>query len=341
MDAKKRKGVGFGIFLACSSAVATGTFGIFLHYLSAFGLSDDTVTLIGPVFMFIAFLLIALIKDRRLLLAPKKLYYFTMIVVSGFVLYPLYNFTYVRVFANLPMAIASLFHFSNSIVLVFLMRILFKQKITKEKLICCVLAIVGIMLVLQVITFGAVAPDDSVPITSMGIFWGVAVACALAFVYSIDYFHISHDVPVITTQIYACLCSSIILLITSNPAAVGQNIMESVSANGAIVIVVALVYCAVLMWSYYSITACYNYIDASYGALTFVLEPSVAAILGFIILHETLTLLQMLGIAIAVCAIVYMQYSEGKREKAELAAQAKATNLNQDSANANPEVDVE
>ena len=92
MDAKKRKGVGFGIFL---------------HYLSAFGLSDDTVTLIGPVFMFIAFLLIALIKDRRLLLAPKKLYYFTMIVVSGFVLYPLYNFTYVRVFANLPMAIAS------------------------------------------------------------------------------------------------------------------------------------------------------------------------------------------------------------------------------------------
>lgn len=197
------------------------------------------------------------------------------------------------------------------------------------------------MLVLQVITFGAVAPDDSVPITSMGIFWGVAVACALAFVYSIDYFHISHDVPVITTQIYACLCSSIILLITSNPAAVGQNIMESVSANGAIVIVVALVYCAVLMWSYYSITACYNYIDASYGALTFVLEPSVAAILGFIILHETLTPLQMLGIAIAVCAIVYMQYSEGKREKAELAAQAKATGLNQDSANANPEVDVE
>ena len=79
MDAKKRKGVGFGIFLACSSAVATGTFGIFLHYLSAFGLSDDTVTLIGPVFMFIAFLLIALIKDRRLLLAPKKLYYFTTV----------------------------------------------------------------------------------------------------------------------------------------------------------------------------------------------------------------------------------------------------------------------
>ena len=282
MDAQKRKGVGFGIFLACSSAVATGTFGIFL-----------------------------------------------------------YNFTYVRVFANLPMAIASLFHFSNSIVLVFLMRILFKQKITKEKLICCVLAIVGIMLVLQVISFGAVAPDSSVPITSMGIFWGVAVACALAFVYSIDYFHISHDVPVITTQIYACLCSSIILLITSNPAAVGQNIMESISANGAVVIVVALVYCAVLMWSYYSITACYNYIDASYGALTFVLEPSVAAILGFIILHETLTPLQMLGIAIAVCAIVYMQYSEGKREKAELAAQTESVDLTQDSANANPEVDVE
>lgn len=49
----------------------------------------------------------------------------------------------------------------------------------------------------------------------------------------------------------------------------------------------------------------------------------------------------MLGIAIAVCAIVYMQYSEGKREKAELAAQTESVDLTQDSANANPEVDVE
>ena len=324
MNANKKHGAGFGIFLACSSAVATGTFGVFLHYMAELGLSDDTVTLIGPVFMFLAFLTIALVKDRSLLKAPKKLYYFTMIVVSGFVLYPLYNFTYVRVFANLPMAIASLFHFSNAIVLVFLMRIIFKQKITKDKIICCVLAIAGILLVLQVISFGTVVPEDNVPITAMGIFWGVAVACSLALVYSIDYFHINHDVNVITTQIYACLCSSIILFLTSNPAAVIQNISEAVAANGIAVILLAVAYCAVLMWSYYSITACYNYIDASLGALTFVLEPSVAAILGFFILSETLNPLQVLGIAIAVCAIVYMQYAEGKREKLEAAKAAEA-----------------
>lgn len=341
MNTSKKHGAGLGILLACSSAVATGTFGIFLHYMAELGLSDDTVTLIGPVFMFFAFLIIALVKDRNLLKAPRKLYYFTMIVVSGFILYPLYNFTYVRVFANLPMAIASLFHFSNAIVLVFLMRLFFKQKITKDKIICCVLAIVGIILVLQIITFGNVAPEDNIPITAMGIFWGVAVACSLALVYSIDYFHINHDVNVITTQIYACLCSSIILFLTSNPSAVVANISEAVAANGIVVILVAVAYCAVLMWSYYSITACYNYIDASLGALTFVLEPSVAAILGFLILKESLTPLQVVGIAIAVCAIVYMQYAEGKREKAAAELSAETPAPIEDCKSSNPEVDVE
>ncbi|MEG0377800.1 MAG: EamA family transporter, partial [Eubacterium sp.] len=271
MGSIKKRGVGFGIFLACSSAIATGTFGLFLHYMSTFGLSDDTVTLVGPMFMFFAFLIIALIKGPKTLRPPRKFYYFTMIVVSGFIFYPLYNYTYVQVFANLPMAIASLFHFSNSIVLVFLMRILFKEKITKEKIICCILAVVGIMFVLQVITFGTAVPDASVPITAMGIFWGVAVAFSLAFVYATDYFHISRDIPVVTTQVYACLCTTILLLITSNPVTVAANISEAVSANGPLVIVVTLAYCAVLMWSYYAITACYNYIDASFGALTFVL----------------------------------------------------------------------
>ncbi len=253
MELKKKHGASLGILFACSSAVATGTFGLFLHYMSEFGLSDETVTLIGPVFMFLGFLAISLSHGGfKSLKMKKNLYYFTMIVVSGFILYPLYNYTYVKVFANLPMAIASLFHFSNSIVLVFLMRLFFKQKISKEKIICCVLAITGILLVLQIITFGATATEDAIPITAMGIFWGGAVAFSLAFVYSIDYFHISRDIPVVTTQTYACFCASIIIFLTSNPAAVVQNISESISANGVIVIVVALLYCAVLMWSYFT-----------------------------------------------------------------------------------------
>lgn len=318
MNIFKNKGPARGILLACSSAVATGTFGVFLTYMAEWGLSEETVTLIGPASMFLVFLVITLIqKGIKGLVVPKKLYYLTMIGLGGFVLYPLYNYTYVQVFNNLPMAIASLFHFSNAIVLVFLMRILFKQKITKEKIICCVLAIVGILLVLQVFTFGAAVVEDVVPITAMGIFWGVAVACALAFVYTCDYFHVSRDIPVLTIQTYSCLCTTILLAITSNPITVFQNIGESVSQGGMIVAVVTVLYCLVLAWSYYSITACYDYIDASMGALTFVLEPSVAAVLGFFIFGQTMTMLQILGIVIAVSAIVYMQYAEGKRARLE------------------------
>ncbi len=312
----KNKKSALGILLACSSAVATGTFGVFLTFMAGWGLSDETVTLIGPAFMFLVFLCITLIqKGIKGLIVPQKLYYFTMIGLGGFVLYPLYNYTYVQVFNNLPIAIASLFHFSNAIVLVFLMRILFKQQISKEKIICCVLAIVGIILVLQVISFGTIAAHESVPITAMGIFWGVAVACSLAFVYTCDYFHMSRNIPVLTIQTYSCLCTTILLAVTSNPVNVINNFDAAILENGIIVLVVAICYCIVLAWSYYSITASYVYIDASMGALTFVLEPSVAAALGFIIFGQIMTPLQILGIIIAVGAIVYMQYSEGKKEE--------------------------
>ena len=59
------------------------------------------------------------------------------------------------------------------------------------------------------------------------------------------------------------------------------------------------------------------------GALTFVLEPSVAATLGFIIFGQTMTILQILGIAVAVAAIVYMQYAEGRKEELKIDAPEK------------------
>lgn len=72
---------------------------------------------------------------------------------------------------------------------------------------------IGIIMLVPVLVSFCCSSDSSVPITYMGIFLGVAAAKALAFVYSIDISISAAMYRHITTQIYACSCSSIILLL--------------------------------------------------------------------------------------------------------------------------------
>ena len=300
----------FGIFLACSSAIATGAFGMFLNYLYEFEMSDMFITVFTPLFPGIAFLIYTLIKNPKALVLKKKLYYFTVIIGSGVILFPLYNYAYVQVFTYLPMAIASLFHFMNAVVLIVFMRVIFKHKITKDKIICSVLAIIGLMLVLNIFT------DISAGgITALGLFWGVAVAVALAASYTLDFFHVQIDIHPLALQTYICLFTAFTYFISYSPVEFVNDFTLSLQNHGFMVIVVLVGYGLAILVSYGAITASYRYIDAAKGSLAFVLEPSTAALLGFILFKEALSISQIIGIVIAICAIVYMQYSEAKADE--------------------------
>lgn len=76
-------------------------------------------------------------------------------------------------------------------------------------------------------------------------------------------------------------------------------------------------YFAVLVISYGTIAVSYNYIEASTASLTFVLEPTTAALLGFLVLSQHLGALQIVGMVIAVGAIVYMQYTGDKADEVQ------------------------
>ncbi|MEG1432998.1 EamA family transporter [Eubacterium sp.] len=308
-----------GITLACSSAIATGTFGLFIRYFEQVGISEDGVTLMTPFFSFLGFLVVGLIINPKAFILKKKIHWFTVIVCGGLITLPLYNFCYVQAFSNLPLAVASLLHFCNAIVLVFLMRLFFKQKITKEKLICCCIAIVGLLLVLQI--FSPSQGGDS--LTTIGIIWGIALAVSLALNYVADYFNVNiAEISWIHYTAYAGLVATILQsILYYSPLSLLNELTASASTNGIMVWIVTGIYLLDIMISYGAVAASYNYVDASISALTFVLEPSVGAILGFLVFSETLSFMQLIGIVIAVAAIIYMQYAEGKREQRELLLQ--------------------
>ncbi|MBS6339491.1 MAG: EamA family transporter [Eubacterium limosum] len=307
----RHKGAAYGVLLAASSAVATGTFGVFLNYFDSLGISENAMSTFTPLAVFAFYLIYTLITQPKVLKLPRKLFYFTLIVCSGMIASPIYIYTSIRSFNSLPIAVASLLDFSNAIVLVFLMRIFFKSKITKEKLIACVIAVFGMVLVLNL--FNTHVSD----ITTIGIFWGLANCFSLAFAYLFDYYHISNGVSYLAYLVYSNAMGLIVFSFKTTPAEVFREFAAASPSGGLTMWLMLLGYFAVLVISYGTIAVSYNYIEASTASLTFVLEPTTAALLGFMVLSQHLGSLQIVGMVIAVAAIVYMQYTGDKADEVQ------------------------
>lgn len=249
-----------------------------------------------------------LAKNPKSLILKNKLLYLTTICLSGGLLYSTYNYTYVKAIESLPLAITSLFNFSNAVVLVLLMRLLFKEKITVKKVICCLISLVGILFVLEIFSGG----DGD--ITTIGIFWGVSVTVSLAFAYTIDYFHIQKEIPFYVVQTYTCLGAIIVYSFNYSVWDLFKELGSITIQHGAVLWLVLLLYFVNVAISYGATTASYNFIDASYTSMTYVLEPTVAATAGFLLYAQRLSAVQIIGMVISVSAIVYMQYIESKGE---------------------------
>ena len=251
---KNIKSQSYGMLLACISAFSTGLFGMFLILLDNFGIDEMSITIFTPLFPGLAFLIISLVRNPRALLLKKKIYYFTLVIGSGMILFPLYNYTYVKAYTYLPMAIASLFSFCNSIVLIFLMRLFFKKKITKQKIICAVVALIGLMLVLDVFT--DVSHSD---ISGLAILWGIAVAISLAASYTIDYFHVQVDIEPFTIQTYSSILATIPYFMSYSPISFINNISNAVQTHGVLVLLTLFAYGVAVTVSYGGVTSwCYS-----------------------------------------------------------------------------------
>ncbi|MEG2651446.1 MAG: EamA family transporter, partial [Eubacterium sp.] len=240
---------------------------------------------------------------------------FTLLICSGLVVSPLYIYSSIRSFNTLPIAVASLLDFSNAIVLVLLMRIFFKSKITKEKLIASVIALVGISLVLNLLG------TETGAITSIGIFWGIINCFSLATAYLFDYYHITNSVSYLAYLVYSNLMGLILFSFKASPIQVFQEFNAASATAGSTLWLMLFGYALVLIISYGTVAVSYKYIEASTASLTFVAEPATAALMGFFILGQQLSYPQLIGIGVTVCAIMYMQYVGNKADERALKSQ--------------------
>lgn len=162
-----------GLIMACTAALAWSTFGTFSTLLSGYGLSEGTISLISPLFLLVGFTIVAIISSGiGSMKIPRKALVF-LFLDGG--CSALYNYACVQAYANLPIGIVSTVIYCNLFALIFICRIVFKDPITRQKLLAVGMALIGVMMVVNV--FGAGSEGS---ITAKGLIWAFLAMLAWA-----------------------------------------------------------------------------------------------------------------------------------------------------------------
>jgi drug/metabolite transporter (DMT)-like permease len=305
-EAVKGKSNSIGIMLACACGICWGFNGILLTFGQRFGLSAEAESVVGPLGGAIVFLIYLLIKNPRLLLMGKKAAGLMLVIglsVAGFNLaYPL------AVASGIPVAVVSIIGFANTVLMVFLDRLLYGYPIKAYKIICVLAALFGLALVLQVMSAGFAL--------SVGLLWAFVMLCSYAVEYSVQKAVLDMGVDPMTVNFYSLAVSVIVLsAIYISPAALFSNVALTVSSGGlaAVLVILALVFLP-NVGAYVTAIKAYDYTSPANISLCVGLDPVTSSLLGFFVLGQTLEIDQIIGIVIIIASITAIGFLDSKNE---------------------------
>lgn len=308
-----------GLIMGLIAGTSWSTYGTFTTILSNYGLEEGTISLISPLFLVVMFSILALATGGiKALKVPKKAWIF--LLCDG-LCSALYNYSAVQAYAHLPIGVVSTIIYANLFCLIFICRFVWKDPVTKQKLLAVGLAICGVMLVANV--FGAGGTGNINPI---GIFWALLAMLSWAGLMTFETLCMERETDPNAVCMYEGIFSIIIIGAATSPALVVANIGEAFAANGAILLLPILgLGLITTMCAYYFYMHALTKVLPTYVEICYALDPTLACIWGLLFFGQQLTVLQFLGIAIVLCAVIFEQIYEMKAENKRLAEEALST----------------
>ena len=273
-----------------------GTLGMFLTLLMGFGLSDVAVSSMGPMIVILFYGIKVLVTNPKAFrIGWKNL---LILLLAGGVANALLFFSYTKALSYLSTGVFSILEFSHVFVLMVLSAVIFKYKITKGKLFSLLLAALGLVLVLNVFAPGAFV--EPAGLLWMAVNWlcncGVALVLKWALNAGVD-----NDVVITvysfgTALIYWIICPPWLIF---GEIAASQNL-------GMLLLVIAAYGLFTQIVSSYVWVKSFSLVDPAITNMMNALSPVTACIIGFFLFGEKITLLQILGIAVIIGAVLVL-----------------------------------
>ena len=277
-----------GTLPVISAGILWGIISIFIRTISKFGYDSFQIMFfrawLGAIAMFIFFLIF---KREYLKISLKDIW---MFIGSGIVSLTAFSYCYFTTIINCGAAVAVVLLYTSPIFVMLLSALIFKEKITKRKIIALIMTFAGCVLVA-----GLMGGGISLSIGSFMLGLGAGLGYAL---YSIFAGFAVKKYSSLTITFYTFLFSGIALLFIENPYALCTNMDIRVlpSLLGVSII------CAVFPYILYTIGL--KHMEKSKAAVLVTVEPLVGTLLGLIAYHEDANVFKIIGIILILISVV-------------------------------------
>lgn len=296
-----------GFFMAMLAAVLWGTFGTFSAFLKGYGLTEGTISLISPLCLFVFFGLFTLKKSWRDFIPALRLV--PLLVLLGLA-EAFFSYATVQAYTHLPFAMVSTIIYCNLFLLIIFSRVLFKTKITWQKMVAVVAAIVGIAMVVNIF-------DANASMNMVGIAWALfAMVCWATLVLCEKYLLIKNMNSNAIIAWEGILGVIFISITVYSPNLALANVADTFTEHGLVVLAplaaFGLVTTVCCYWMYINAL---NRLEPAYVQIAYTLDPTTSCILGFVIFGQTLAPVQMAGIVLVLAVVIGIQLLDQREER--------------------------
>lgn len=271
-----------------------GLTGIFVRNLSELGLGSMDIVEIKSIATALLIIMFLLIYDKKFLkIQLKDLWCF---IGTGVISVLLFNVFYFHAITLMSLSVAvSLLYTSPVFVMIFSV-ILFKERITRRKVLAIISAFIGCILVSGAIT-------KSITLTAAGFVFGLGSGVCFALYSIFSRFAINKGYHPFAITAYTFICSSIGGALFTDFALVGQTYLSHKSEMIINFFILAVV---INFIPYFMYTLGLVYIENSKAAVMTSVEPAVATLFGFLIFSEIPSFSSLMGMILIVSAIVIL-----------------------------------
>ncbi len=277
------------ILAACLWGIA----GIFVRTLN--GSSFTQIQTVSGRTFFSALILGVIIFFKDLKLLKIQLRDIWLFISAGIFSIVLFNYSYYTTMSLTSLSVAAVLLYTAPFFVVILSIFLFKERMTFNKLIACIIAFFGCCFVSGLF-------DSSHRISSKTLFFGLLTGFGYALYTIFGKLLLKKGYQTLTITFYIFLFASIGCLPLSNPlTTVKALISEPLSL---IVLFLMAVFNTVLPYIFY--TTGLSGVDPSVAPIIATIEPVVATLVGVIIYSEAITVFGVFGIVLVLLSVVIL-----------------------------------
>lgn len=282
------------IFSTILAGVLWGSMSIFLRGLNSFGFSNLQILAVKAVFTVLFQIIFILITNKQnLKIALKDLWIF---VCTGILSITFFQLCYFKSILELGASTSVILLYTSPIWVLLFSAVLFKEKITKEKLLGFIMTFAGCVLI---------TGFSNSSITTKGIMIGLCSGLGYAL-YSIFGRIALKKYGTSTLILYTFLLNGISVLPFANMA----DVAAKLNSKSLMLFLGIAVVCTALPYALYSYGL--SGLEAGQAGIFVTVEPLVASLIGIFLWKEEVSVVKIAGI-IAILSAVVILGSSGKK----------------------------